>query len=64
MRKHTKSAWSAAVRLEIYDPLIPVWKDLLAKGDWAEFRAKNETDFTIAPVECTGPANLLRTVPK
>jgi len=36
----------------------------LAKGDWAEFRAKGETDFSIVPVQPVGPANPWGTVPK
>jgi hypothetical protein len=36
----------------------------LSKGDWAEFRAKGETDFTIAPVARTGPDNAWGTVKK
>ena len=36
----------------------------LAKGDWAEFRAKGETDFTIAPVVPVGPTNPWGTIKK
>ena len=36
----------------------------LAKGDWAEFRAKGETDFRIAPVEPVGPVNPWGTLSK
>lgn len=36
----------------------------LEKGDWAEFYAKGESDFTIAPVQTNGPANPWGTVKK
>ena len=36
----------------------------LAKGDWAEFYAKGESDFTIRPVDLTGPINPWGTIKK